>query len=85
MVAEVSNPARQGSQKTFPSTVNGVLMGRVATARAGSTHRANSTINFAIENLLKFESFFCFYRDLREKIRVIYEERRVKRQRDDDI
>lgn len=49
-------------------------MGRVATARAGSTHRANSTINFAIEKLLKFESFFCFYSDLREKIRVIYEE-----------
>lgn len=56
-MAEDSKPKRQVSQYTLPSTVNGVFMGRVATARAGSTQRANSITSFAIKALPSFSRF----------------------------
>lgn len=59
MVAEVSKPAQQVSQYTFPSTRNGNFNGtygsineRLATASAGSKQSAISSTDFAIDDFL---------------------------------
>ena len=59
MVAEVSKPAQQVSQYTFPSTRNGTFNGtygsineRLATASAGSKQSAISSTDFAIDDFL---------------------------------
>lgn len=57
MVAEVSKPARQVSQYTRPCTLNGLLIGRLPIAKAGSTHRTKSI------NILAIFGFFRFQRE----------------------
>ena len=53
-MAEVSKPARQVSQYTRPCTLNGLLIGRLPRAKAGSTHRTKTINTLAIFDIFRF-------------------------------